>query len=99
VGSSDTAPFLSATPNPAPPTDSTGLVQVTVTWSAPGISPVEIHVGAPDGPLMAIGGPTGSATTGVWVLNGTRFYLQDVSGGKALTGVNTLAQCTVIVRP
>ena len=36
VGSSDTAPFLGATPNPAPPTDSTGLVQVTLTWGAPG---------------------------------------------------------------
>ena len=99
VGSSDTAPFLGATPNPAPPTDSSGLVQVTLTWGAPGASQVEIHVGAPDGALMAIGGPTGSTTTGLWVFNGTRFFLQDGSGGKPLMAANTLAQLTVIVRP
>jgi hypothetical protein len=99
VGSSDTAPFLGANPNPAPPADSSGLVQVTLTWGAPGVSQVEIHVGAPDGPLMAIGGPTGSMSTGLWVVNGTRFFLQDGSGGKPLMAANTLAQLTVIVRP
>ena len=99
TGANDSAAFLSASPNPAPPADSTGLVQVTLTWGAPGASQVEILVGAPDGVLMAGGGPSGSATTGVWVANGTRFYLQDVSGGKPLTAANTLAQVTVIVRP
>jgi len=48
---------------------------------------------------MAGGGSSGSATTGVWVDNGTQFYLQDVSGGKPVTAANTLAQVTVIVRP
>jgi hypothetical protein len=33
--------------------------------------------------------------TGVWVNNGTQFFLQDVSNGKALTAVNTLAVLTV----
>ena len=98
VGTNDTVPFLNATPNPAPPADSTGLVQVTLTWGAPGVSQVEIHVGAPDGTLLTGGGSSGSATTGVWVSNGTRFYLQDASDGKALTAANTLAQVTVIVR-
>lgn len=99
TGTNDSAAFLSASPNPAPPADSTGLVQVTLTWGALGASQVEIHVGAPDGVLMGGGGPSGSTTTGVWVTNGMRFYLQDVSSGKPLTSANTLAQVTVIVRP
>jgi hypothetical protein len=99
TGTNDTAAFLSASPNPAPPADSTGLVQVTLTWGAPGASQVEIHVGGPGGVLMAGGGASGTTTTGVWVSNGMQFYLQDVSGGKPLTSENTLAKVTVIVRP
>lgn len=99
TGTNDTAAFLSASPNPAPPADSTGLVQVTLTWGAPSASQVEIHVGGPGGVLMAGGGASGSTTTGVWVSNGMQFYLQDVSGGKPLTSENTLAKVTVIVRP
>ena len=99
TGTNDAVAFLSASPDPAPPTDGTGLVQVTLTWGAPGLSPVEIHVGAPDGVLMAAGGPSGSVSTGAWVSNGTRFYLQDASGGKPLTAANTLAQVMVIVKP
>jgi hypothetical protein len=99
TGTNDSVPFLSATPNPAPPANSAGLVQVTLTWGAPGASQVEIHLGAPDGVFMTGGGSSGSATTGGWVPNGMKFYLQDVSGGKALTGANTLADLTVVVRP
>ena len=99
TGTNDSAAFLSASPNPAPPADRSGLVQVTLTWGAPGASQVEIHVGAPDGVLLGGGGTSGSTTTGVWVANGMRFYLQDVSSGKPLTSANTLAQVTVIVRP
>jgi hypothetical protein len=33
----------------------------------------------------------GSATTGDWITDGAVFYVQDVSGGKALTSANTLA--------
>ena len=43
--------------------------------------------------------PTGSMSTGLWVVSGTRFFLQDGSGGKPLMAANTLAQLTVIVRP
>lgn len=98
VGTEDSLPFLDASPNPAKATDSTGLVQVTLTWGAPGAASTEIHVGAPDGLLMVAGGPSGSAATGVWVSNGTKFYLQDVSGGKALNAANTLAKVTAIVQ-
>jgi hypothetical protein len=99
TGTNDSVPFLSATPNPAPPANSAGLVQVTLTWGAPDASQVEIHLGAPDGILMTGGGSSGSATTGVWVPNGLNFFLQDVSGGKPLTAANTLAEVTVVVRP
>lgn len=98
IGTNDSLPFLDVSPNPSAPVDSSGLVQVTLTWGAPGASVVEIHVGAPDGALMSVGGSSGTATTGVWVSNGTKFYLQDVSGGKALNAANTLAQTTAIVR-
>ncbi len=98
IGTDDSLAFLNVSPNPSAPADSTGLVQVTLTWGAPGTSNVEIRIGAPDGVLMAFGGPSGSATTGTWVSNGTKFYLQDVSGGKALNAANTLAQVTAIVR-
>jgi hypothetical protein len=47
--------------------------------------------GAPDGPLFAQGGSTGTAITGSWVANGELFYLQDITGGKPLTAANTLA--------
>jgi len=97
LGTNDSVPFLDANPNPATPVDSTGLVQVTLTWGAPGASQTEIHVGAPDGPLMARGESSGTATTGTWVFNGTIFYLQDVSGGKPASAANTLAQVTVVV--
>lgn len=98
IGTEDSLPFLDASPNPAKATDSTGLVQIMLTWGAPGVASTEIHVGAPDGQLMVTGGPSGSAATAVWVSNGTKFYLQDVSGGKALNAANTLAQVTAIVQ-
>ncbi len=98
TGVDDTVAFLGVSPDPAPVVDSSGLAQVTLTWGAPGSSQVEIHVGAPDGVLMTSGGSSGSAITGVWVANGTSFYLQDVSAGNPLTAANTLAQVTVVVR-
>lgn len=97
IGTNDSVPFLTASPNPAASGNS-GLTQMTLTWGAPGVASVEIHIGSPDGVLMAAGESNGSATTGAWVTNGTRFYLQDVSGGKPLTAANTLAQVTAIVR-
>jgi hypothetical protein len=98
IGSNSTEPFIGAPSSPAIASGNTGLAQFTITWGAPGVSLVEIHIGAPDGVLFTGGGSSGSATTGNWVGNGTRFFLQDVSDGKALTSANNLAQFVAIVR-
>ncbi len=83
-------PFLLASPNPVASLGC-GLATTMIQWNAPLGTAVEIHVGAPDGTLFAEGGNTGSSSTGNWVTNGERFYLQDVTGGKPLTSANTLA--------
>ena len=81
---------LTASPNPVPANGAT-YVATTLTWSAPGATTVEVHVGSPSGALFAQSGSTGTMATGTWVTNGMIFYLQDVSGGKALIPQNTLA--------
>ena len=83
-------PFLTASPNPVN-SYGAGVAATTLQWSAPNSGTVQIRVGAPDGPLFARGGSTGTAVTGYWVTNGELFYLQDVTGGKPLTAANTLA--------
>ena len=83
---------FTASPNPITAQPGTpGLGVTTLNWSVSGVSTVEIHLGSPTGPLFAEYGPNGSATTGVWVTNGMTFYLQDTTGGRALTQANTLA--------
>jgi hypothetical protein len=62
-----------------------------LVWNAPMASSIEIHVGSPAGPLFAAGGPRGSAVTGVWVTDGTTFYLQDRTGDPPLDYFGTLA--------
>ena len=91
-----TPPSLTATPNPIPVTGSGLLGMTTITWMAPAAEVVEVRIGSPNGELFAGGGGRGSAQTGLWVVDGTTFYLQDVSNGKPLTADNTLA--TVVVR-
>lgn len=66
-------------------------------WDVPGSAVVELHVGSPDGPLLATGVQKGSAKTGLWVKDGMEFYLQDVSDNKPLTEANTLARVRVTV--
>jgi hypothetical protein len=88
-------PSLNANPNPIPVSGNAILGVTTLSWDAPGAQVIEIHVGAPDGPLFARLGNRGSAQTGPWVADGTTFYLQDVSGANPLTADYTLA--TVIV--
>ncbi len=83
-------PFLTANPNPVS-SNGTGVAATTLQWSAPNSGTVQIRVGAPDGPLFAQGGSTGTAITGTWVTNGELCYLQDITGGKPLTAANTLA--------
>jgi SAM-dependent methyltransferase len=75
--------------------DSTGVT--TLEWSSAGTDIVEVHVGAPDGPLLSRSGPSGKATTGQWVSDGLTFFLQDVTGGAPLTSDHTLAKTAVTV--
>ena len=70
----------------------------TLEWSSEGTESVEVHVGAPDGPLLSRSGPSGKATTGQWVSDGLTFFLQDVTGGVPLTSDHTLAKIAVNVR-
>jgi hypothetical protein len=86
---------FTAAPNPVPVSSGATFGQTTINWSAPLTTSVEVHVDSPTGPLFATGGSSGSALTGVWITNGTVFYLQDVSGGHALNAAGTLAQLTV----
>jgi parallel beta-helix repeat protein len=91
-----TAPSLTASPNPIPVTGTAFFGMTVLSWLAPAVETVEVHVNRPDGPLFAQGGSRGSSQTGIWVPDGMTFYLQDVSGGKPLTEANTLA--TVVVQ-
>lgn len=59
------------------------LGATTLRWEATGTGPVEVRVGAPDGPLLSRSGPVDSANTGEWVNDGMTFYLRDVSAGQA----------------
>jgi glucose/sorbosone dehydrogenase len=86
---------ISADPNPIPVCDGSGLGVTTLFWMSAGTTTVEVRVGSPTGALLARTGPSGSATTGKWVSQGTTFFLQDVSGGKPLTLLNTIGTVTV----
>jgi glycosyltransferase involved in cell wall biosynthesis len=70
----------------------------TLSWTSKGTDIVEVHVDAPDGPLLSRSGPTGSITTGQWVTDGMVFHLQDVSRGRPLMQSNTLDVVEVTVR-
>ena len=90
----DTA-TLSASPNPIS-LNGANYGTTNISWTAPSsVQYVEVRVGSPNGALFAIGTANGSAPTGAWVTDGMMFFLQDVTGGKALTSINTLAILTV----
>jgi hypothetical protein len=89
---------LTASPNPIVVPVGTLSGTTTIQWNAPAAQTVEIHIGGPAGILFAGGGGSGSAQTGSWVTDGMQFYLQDTSGGKALTADNTLALLSVQVQ-
>src|SRR5271157_4619180 len=78
-------PFISVgqvtfTGSPDPfTTNADGIGQITLTWSAPGVSTTEVHLSSPSGQLFTRAAGSGSAATGEWVTNGMTFYLQDVS--------------------
>lgn len=82
---------LTANPNPISLNGAT-YGATTISWTAPSsVQYVEVRIGSPSGPLFATGTNTGSAPTGQWVSNGLMFFLQDVTGGKALNSIDTLA--------
>jgi Bacterial Ig-like domain (group 3)/FG-GAP-like repeat/FG-GAP repeat len=96
-------PFIWATPNPIPVPPGSVLGMTTIQWNVPSVGEwftttqvaVEVHVNSPTGPLFASGGNSGSATTGEWVTDGMTFYLQDVTGNKALTTSGTIGTLVV----
>ena len=69
----------------------------SLEWSSEGAEIVEVHVDAPDGPLLSRSGPSGNAATGEWVSDGMTFFLQDVTNGLPLTSEHTLATAAVTV--
>jgi hypothetical protein len=73
------SPSIFASPNPIPVAAGSSTGQTTINWYAPGYGVVELHRDAPDGPLIAVSGPSGIVTTGDWVTNGMRFYLMDAA--------------------
>ena len=80
-----------ADPNPIQLTGGNLVVGVTtLSWTAEGVEGVELHVGAPDGPLVSRKAASGGVTTGRWVRDGMVFYLQDISAGKPLAPAHTL---------
>ena len=84
-------------PNPVRANYQSELAVTTVIWTSENTKAVEVHVGSPDGPSFTRGDCSGSATTGKWVTDGMRFYLQDVSDGLDLNSAHTLATTTVNV--
>jgi hypothetical protein len=73
------------------------VVTTELVWTINPPRMCEVHVSAPDGKLFATASTSGSSKTEKWVRDGMTFFLQDVSGGKPLTGENTVAQVTVQV--
>jgi peptidoglycan/xylan/chitin deacetylase (PgdA/CDA1 family) len=83
--------FIWASPNPLRLGCRSWVGAVRLDWSAEGAEAVEVHLDAPNGPLVARSGPKGSTTTDRWVRHGMKFFLQDVSGGRALSREHTIA--------
>jgi hypothetical protein len=88
---------ITADPNPIRLCKDINIITV-LSWTSSRTDKVEVHVNAPDGPLLARSGPSGKAVTGNWVRNGTIFYLQDVTECLPLTPENTLDRVRVGVK-
>jgi hypothetical protein len=83
---------LVAFPNPIAVTPGQTAGQTTLYWRAPEVAEVQLHVRDANGPLMAIGGSGGSASTGVWVEDGMRFCITDRSGNELASVVVHVAK-------
>ncbi len=85
------APHFSATPNPIPDCDGTGLGVATLRWDAPTASPpLEVRVNSPNGAVMSRAGQIGEAATEKWVRDGMTFFLVESPSSEivATTTVN-----------
>ncbi len=77
---------ISLTPNPLP----SGVTSVTVSWTAPGYTSVDIHNGSATGSLFqSAQPPTGSAVAS-GVVPGQAFYLVNHTSGLFLASVSIL---------
>lgn len=97
AAAASTAPGVSFTadPNPIKVCDGSGLGVTSLYWKTPAIKEVEIHINAPDGPLLARGGAEGKGQTQKWVANGMVFYLQDTTGMDKTLAERTIGTLTV----
>lgn len=93
-----TAAALTASPARIVQPDGSQLGDTELSWTVPMQRSCEIRVGAPDGKLFTMAAASGKARTGKWIVDGTEFFLQDVTAGKPLTAANTLARVKVTVR-
>lgn len=99
-----TAAVLSGSPDPVQVCDGSGLGIVTISWNANDVKAehVDIHVGSPTGNLFASGYATGSAPTGKWTAQDTKFYLVDPAKQQVLaeyTAHVTTAGCVAAAPP
>ena len=69
----------------------------TLVWTSKGVDEVEVHLDAPDGPLLEPGERSETGSVRRWVEDGHTFYLQDVSGGKPLVATHTLDMVRVTI--
>lgn len=95
VASAATDSMIYATQNPIPVAEGQMYGQTLIVWNAPNAKYVQIRVGAPDGALFASGYSTGSSLTGMWVSDGSIFYLQDASKGLVTSAANTIGYVIV----
>ena len=94
----ESAGILCARPNPVIASEGQ-VAMVCLLWNSANAEELQIRLGSPNGPMFSCGGPSGSAYTGVWVRDGMKFYLQDVSNGKLLSFAYTLDIVCVRVLP
>ncbi len=62
----------------------------TLKWTSKGVDHVEVHLNAPDGPLLNGSGGSRNGSARRWGEEGATFYLQDTSGDKPLVLAHTL---------